>query len=102
MGGVPEAKPHPAAVCKGWGGAGEEGFGQKILKRERSTARRVLPLRYTSQLSRERRWDREEPALHISLELQGSLPQSRLSFFVYKMKGLAQKDLQVPPSSNIL
>ena len=24
MGGVPEAKPHPAAVCKGWGGAGEK------------------------------------------------------------------------------
>lgn len=59
-------------------------------------------LEITSQLSRQRRQDREEPALHISLELQGSLPQSRLSFFVYKMKGLAQKDLQVPPSSNIL
>lgn len=31
MGGVPEAKPHPAGVCKGWGW----GCREKILKREK-------------------------------------------------------------------
>ena len=33
---------------------------------------------------------------------RGPFANLRLGFFVYKMKGLAQKDLQVPHSSNIL
>lgn len=42
-----------------------------------------------------------QPLTHF-WNFRGPFANLRLGFFVYKMKGLAQKDLQVPHSSNIL